>query len=144
MWRETAESSPYSYWFISINDQCMAGINILTYMFWLNQTMLIPNWFNIFVCAKEKNVAQCNSLHSKSPCSLWSQYTVLETQEQADFPKYYFGIFYLYIILYYTRSLGALRASTSSWSPFGPLDFVLRALLALRPCSPRVGVWIAY
>ena len=30
------------------------------------------------------------------------------------------------------RSLGALRAPTSSWSPFGPLDFVLRALLALR------------
>ena len=28
----------------------------------------------------------------------------------------------------YTRSLGALRAPTSSWRPFGPLDFVLRAL----------------
>ena len=27
-----------------------------------------------------------------------------------------------------TRSLGALRAPTSSWRPFGPLDFVLRAL----------------
>ena len=36
-----------------------------------------------------------------------------------------------------TRSLGALRAPTSSWSPFGPLDFVLRALWALRPCDPR-------
>ena len=33
-----------------------------------------------------------------------------------------------------TRSLGALRAPTSSWRPFGPLDFVLRALRALRPC----------
>ena len=33
----------------------------------------------------------------------------------------------------YTRSLGALRAPTSSWGPFGPLDFVLRALRALRP-----------
>ena len=40
-----------------------------------------------------------------------------------------------------TRSLGALRAPTSSWRPFGPafgslglLDFVLRAL---RPCDPR-------
>ena len=32
-----------------------------------------------------------------------------------------------------TRSLGALRAPTSSWRPFGPLDFVLRALQALRP-----------
>ena len=32
-----------------------------------------------------------------------------------------------------TRSLGALRAPTSSWRPFGPLDFVLRALRALRP-----------
>ena len=39
----------------------------------------------------------------------------------------------------YTRSLGALRAPTSSWTPFGPLDFVLRALRALRPCDPRVG-----
>ena len=36
-----------------------------------------------------------------------------------------------------TRSLGALRAPTSSWGPFGPLDFVLRALRALRPCDPR-------
>ena len=32
-----------------------------------------------------------------------------------------------------TRSLGALQAPTSSWKPFGPLDFVLRALQALRP-----------
>merc|ERR1712020_172582 len=36
-----------------------------------------------------------------------------------------------------TRSLGAPRAPTSSWGPFGPLDFVLRALRALRPCDPR-------
>ena len=36
-----------------------------------------------------------------------------------------------------TRSLGALRAPTSSWRPFGPLDFVLCALRALRPCDPR-------
>ena len=34
--------------------------------------------------------------------------------------------------LHITRSLGALRAPTSSWRPFGPLDFVLRALRALR------------
>ena len=33
-----------------------------------------------------------------------------------------------------TRSLGALRAPTSRWRP---LDFVLRALRALRPCDPR-------
>merc|ERR1712020_786090 len=39
--------------------------------------------------------------------------------------------------LYNYRSLGALRAPTSSWGPFGPLDFVLRALRALRPCDPR-------
>ena len=37
----------------------------------------------------------------------------------------------------YTRSLGALWAPTSRWRPFGPLDFVLRALRALRPCDPR-------
>ena len=36
-----------------------------------------------------------------------------------------------------TRSLGALRAPTSRRRPFGPLDFVLRALQALRPCDPR-------
>ena len=35
-----------------------------------------------------------------------------------------------------TRSLGAPRAPTSSWRPYGPLDFVLRALRALRPCEP--------
>ena len=27
---------------------------------------------------------------------------------------------------------------SSSWRPFGPLNFVLRALRALRPCDPRV------
>ena len=41
---------------------------------------------------------------------------------------------YHYLI---TRSLGALRAPTSRWRPFGPLDFVLHALRALRPCDPR-------
>ena len=45
--------------------------------------------------------------------------------------------------IFTTRSLGALRTSTSSWRPFGPLNFVLRALRALRPCDPRVGDWIA-
>ena len=39
--------------------------------------------------------------------------------------------------IYKTRSLGALRPPTSTWRPFGPLDFVLRALRALRPCDPR-------
>ena len=29
------------------------------------------------------------------------------------------------------------RAPTSSWGPFGPLDFVLRALRTLRPFKPR-------
>ena len=43
------------------------------------------------------------------------------------------NICHLYI---YTRSLGALRAPTSSWRPFGPLNYVLRALRALRPCEP--------
>ena len=37
----------------------------------------------------------------------------------------------------YTKRLGVLRAPTSSWRHFGPLDFVLRALRALRPCNPR-------
>ena len=41
-----------------------------------------------------------------------------------------------------TRSLGALQAPTSSWRPVRPLDIVLRALRALRPCDPRVGDWI--
>ena len=41
-----------------------------------------------------------------------------------------------------TRSLRALRAPASSWRPFGPLDFVLHALRALRPCDPGVGDWI--
>ena len=35
--------------------------------------------------------------------------------------------------IFTTRSLGALRAPTSSLRPFGPLDFVLRAHRALRP-----------
>ena len=33
--------------------------------------------------------------------------------------------------------LGALQALTSRWRPFGPRDFVLRALRALKPCDPR-------
>ena len=36
-----------------------------------------------------------------------------------------------------TRSLWALRTPTSSWRLFGPLDYVLRALQALRPCDPH-------
>ena len=43
-----------------------------------------------------------------------------------------------------TRSLGSLRALTSSWRPFGSalapsglLDFVIHALLAFMPCDPR-------
>ena len=46
-----------------------------------------------------------------------------------------------------TRSLGPLWGPTSSLRPFGPalgpsglLDFVLRALRALRPCDPRMHV----
>ena len=39
--------------------------------------------------------------------------------------------------LYYTRSQGTLQALTSSWKPFGPLDFVRHSLQALRPCDPR-------
>ena len=38
-----------------------------------------------------------------------------------------------------TRSLGALRAPTSSWRPFGPLDFVLRALRPVRRARLRSG-----
>ena len=44
--------------------------------------------------------------------------------------------------IFSTRSLGALRAPTSSWRPFGLLDFVLRALQALRPCDPCACNWI--
>ena len=41
-----------------------------------------------------------------------------------------------------TRSLEALWALTSSWKPFGHLDFVLRTLRALKPCDPRNIDWI--
>ena len=48
------------------------------------------------------------------------------------------------LIIIITRSLGALRAPTSSWWPFGPafcpsgiFDFVLWALRALMPFDPR-------
>ena len=44
--------------------------------------------------------------------------------------------------IYFTRSLGALRALTSSCWAFGPFDFVLRALRALRPCDSRNSDWI--
>ena len=51
--------------------------------------------------------------------------------------------------IYMTRSLGALRTPTSSLRPFGLalgpsglLDFVLRALRALRLCDPRNGAMI--
>ena len=42
--------------------------------------------------------------------------------------------FFQYIV---TRSLGALRAHTSSKRPFGSLDFVLRALRPLRLLDPH-------
>ena len=41
---------------------------------------------------------------------------------------------------YKTRNLGGPPGPTSKWKPFGPLDFVLRALRALRPCDPRKDV----
>ena len=50
-------------------------------------------------------------------------------------------IWWEFFYLWNTRSLGALRAPTSSWRLFGPLDFVLRALRALRPCDPMGVPW---
>ena len=47
-------------------------------------------------------------------------------------------------LLYLTRSVEARWAPTSSWRPFGPLDFLLRALRALRPSDPRVGELIVF
>ena len=38
-----------------------------------------------------------------------------------------------------TRRQGALRVPTSSWRPFGSLDFVLRAIRVLTLCDPRQG-----
>ena len=38
--------------------------------------------------------------------------------------------------------LGPSGAQLLSRGPSGLLDFVLRALRALRPCDPRVGNWI--
>ena len=63
-----------------------------------------------------------------------SDLVILNGEYPQHFSEYLFSI-----NLYNTRSLGALWAPTSSWRPFGPLDFVLRALRALRPCDPRVG-----
>ena len=45
---------------------------------------------------------------------------------------------YLMIIMM-TRSLGALRAPTSSWRPFGPLDFVFRAHLTILTIFDHFG-----
>ena len=57
------------------------------------------------------------------------------------FSLYYHSLNKEYFHYTITRSLGALRVPTSSWRPFGVLDFVLRALRALRPCDPRVSDW---
>ena len=35
------------------------------------------------------------------------------------------------------RSQGVPSGPTSSWGPFGPLDFVLHGIRALSPCDPR-------
>ena len=56
-------------------------------------------------------------------------------------------IFCIYTNINYTNIqilevYGALRAPTSSWRPFGPLDFVLCALWALRPCDPCHSDWV--
>ena len=50
--------------------------------------------------------------------------------------------FKLNAAIYAPRNLGALRAMTTGLKPFGPLDFVLRALWSLRPCNPCSGDWI--
>ena len=53
-------------------------------------------------------------------------------------------LFAFFVVVEYlnTRSRGALRALTSSWRPFGPVDFVPRAFRALRLCDLRIGDWI--
>ena len=59
-----------------------------------------------------------------------------------------YEVFLMHILHYLnTRRLGALRAPTSSWRPFRPLDFVLRAPRALSPVrrarlrSGPVKIW---
>ena len=48
-------------------------------------------------------------------------------------------ICYIYDSYIYTRSLGPFRARLLAGGPSGLLDFVLRALRALRPCDPLNG-----
>ena len=57
-------------------------------------------------------------------------------QDESKFLLFLFSIFSYFCK---TRSPAALRAPTFRWRPFGPLDFVLRAHRALRPCDPHVG-----
>ena len=86
---------------------------------------------------------QWDPLSSSFHYEIWqySTYAICNIMQYAKFTVMQFVI--LCKMQYHaTRSLGALRAPTSSWGPFGPLDFVLRALQALRPCDPRYSDWI--
>ena len=60
--------------------------------------------------------------------------------DQASIDEFVFPGTHLLSITFdysYTRSVWTLWAPTSRWRPFRPLDFVLRALWALRPCDPH-------
>ena len=76
---------------------------------------------NMFDCHK----ARCITEAATNSCHI--------THKQMDSSKEtFFGLQYSM-----TGSLGALRALTSSWRPFGPLNFVL---WALRPvCRARLS-----
>ena len=76
------------------------------------------------------DAVQCNVFHE---CAVVTPHLLLPPRHITSVQHYN------YIT---TRSLEAPWAKTSSWRPFGPLNFVLPALRALRPCDLCVGDWI--
>ena len=41
------------------------------------------------------------------------------------------------MMIFFIMMFIIILMNSSSWGPFGPLDFVLRGLRALRPCDPH-------
>ena len=94
------------------------------------------SWFALFGIWLHSNYVQCNTLH----CSSLQGMYLWHKQKWTYYILQYTALGYIVfsdIALYSTRSLGTIRAPTSSWRPFGPLDFVLRGS---RP-SDTQAVW---
>ena len=105
------------------------------------------HFMQIFACTRSKLMNKDHAISSMKNMMIMMMQHLISRCCLSSLNQQWWESTKLVIIYIYTRSLRALRAPTSSLRPFGPafgpsglLDFVLRALRALRPCDPRNDV----